>query len=77
MRNSKIKWKAGTEMTADLFTKNLPGTLFEKHASEFVGRDEYHQAAKAKHSKKETSMPAVSKRFDAEYFHIWNELVGD
>jgi hypothetical protein len=35
-------WVAGTEMPADLFTKNLPRPLFEKHTTtSFYGEDEY------------------------------------
>eukprot|EP00957_Ditylum_brightwellii_P087883 6692914-Ditylum_brightwellii.AAC.1 len=28
-------------MRSDIFTKNYPGPLFEKHASKFVGVDKY------------------------------------
>jgi hypothetical protein len=35
------KWIAGTEMPADMFTKNLPRPLFEKHTTTFCGEDEY------------------------------------
>eukprot|EP00957_Ditylum_brightwellii_P161449 12292592-Ditylum_brightwellii.AAC.1 len=28
-------------MRSDIFTKNCPGPLFEKHTSKFVGVDEY------------------------------------
>ena len=75
----KIQWKSGEEMTSDLFTKNLGGPLFEKHASEFVGKDKHHQESKRKrlNRKKETSLPAIKQRFDEEYSRIWNELVGD
>eukprot|EP00957_Ditylum_brightwellii_P017501 1318644-Ditylum_brightwellii.AAC.1 len=34
-------WKSGNKMRSDIFTKNCPGPLFEKHASKFVGLDEY------------------------------------
>ena len=37
----KIVWLSNEDMTSDLFTKNLPGKLFEKHASRFCGNDEY------------------------------------
>jgi hypothetical protein len=28
-------------MRSDIYTKNLPGPLFEKHGSIFVGKDQY------------------------------------
>jgi hypothetical protein len=34
-------WKKGEDMTSDVFTKNLPGPLFEKHIKAFVGEDKY------------------------------------
>jgi hypothetical protein len=34
-------WTAGDGMCRDLFTKNLPHQLYEKHASVFVGHNEY------------------------------------
>ena len=37
----KTVWKSGLDMPADLFTKNLPKPLFEKHAAVFVGKDKY------------------------------------
>jgi len=36
-----VVWQSGEDMTSDLFTKNLHGPLFERHASKFVGVDEY------------------------------------
>ena len=38
----KITWKKGEEMTSDIFTKNLPLKLLEKHGSKFYGEDGYH-----------------------------------
>ena len=38
-------WVSGEENPADLFTKNLQGPLFNKHASNYVGRDEYMDEA--------------------------------
>ena len=37
----EVVWIPTDQMTADIFTKNLPKNLFEKHASVFVGVDEY------------------------------------
>ncbi len=36
-----VNWIPGDEMTSDIYTKNLPGPLFDKHGSKFVGADEY------------------------------------
>jgi hypothetical protein len=38
-----VRWIAGPDNSSDLLTKNLPGPLFEKHASVFCGVDEYMQ----------------------------------
>ena len=35
----KVVWIASTENAADLYTKNLPGPTFDKHAKVFVGND--------------------------------------
>jgi hypothetical protein len=37
-------WVSGDNNPADLFTKNLQGPTFNKHASNFVGHDEYMTA---------------------------------
>lgn len=37
----KVQWIPSANNTADLFTKNLAGTLFDKHAEAFCGIDEY------------------------------------
>ena len=37
----QVIWTPGSEMSSDLFTKNLPGAIFEKHARKFVGEDKY------------------------------------
>jgi hypothetical protein len=34
-------WVSGEKNSADLFTKNLAGPVFDKHTSVFVGRDQY------------------------------------
>ena len=44
LEESKIintNWIPGEEMRSDIYTKNLPGPLFEKHGSIFVGKDQY------------------------------------
>ena len=35
-------WRKGDEMTSDIFTKNLPLQVMERHGKEFYGEDEYH-----------------------------------
>jgi hypothetical protein len=37
----EVKWIAGDDNSADLFTKNLQGPLFEKHTKTYCGDDEY------------------------------------
>ena len=76
-------------MTPDLMTKNLPGPLFEKHASEYVGEDEYFVEAKKRSTTRErrkldgrggeaalNSLEANSS-YDSEYYRIWNPIVND
>ena len=74
-------------MTADLFTKNLSGPLFEKHTSEYVGKDEYYKNKKrikgrvssvskevrdeATISKNETNLSGI----DSEYYRVWNSII--
>ena len=36
-----VVWCKSEDMTADLFTKNLSGPLFNKHTKAFCGHDEY------------------------------------
>jgi hypothetical protein len=36
-------WKAGSENSSDMYTKNLGRREFEKHDAEYVGNDEYMQ----------------------------------
>jgi hypothetical protein len=83
----KVIWKKGDDMTADLFTKNLPGPLFEKHASEYVGKDKYHVEAteKALQRKKAASTDGdgeitlnslgTCRPYDSEYYRVWNEII--
>ena len=40
------EWISGDSMTTDLFTKNLPLPLFERHAKAYVGDDEYMKSSK-------------------------------
>jgi hypothetical protein len=35
------EWTPGEEMTSEIFTKNLPSPLFDRHGAKFVGEDEY------------------------------------
>jgi hypothetical protein len=45
LKESKVidtNWIPGEDMTiSDIYTKNLPGPLFEKHGAKFVGEDQY------------------------------------
>lgn len=41
----EVKWIASEDNSSDLLTKNLPGPLFEKHATVYCGYDEYMQYA--------------------------------
>ena len=36
-----VNWIPTDQMTADIFTKNLAGPLFEFHGSKLFGEDEY------------------------------------
>ena len=38
----KIVWVRGDNNPVDMFTKNLAGPAFNKHAKVYVGVDEYH-----------------------------------
>jgi hypothetical protein len=38
------EWCGGEDMSSDIFTKNCPGKLFDKHIQKFVGYDEYMMA---------------------------------
>ena len=42
-----MQWISGDDMPSDLFTKNLPAPLFEKHASRYVGFNEYMRTLSA------------------------------
>jgi hypothetical protein len=53
-------WIAGTEMPADLFTKNLPRPLFEKHTATFCGEDEYMKSTSD--YMKATVLPGIRKK---------------
>jgi hypothetical protein len=41
----EVRWISGDENSADLFTKNLQGPLFEKHVRVYCGKDEYMRDA--------------------------------
>ena len=52
-------------MTADLFTKNLSGPLFEKHTSEYVGKDKYcNSKMQKKHKAKKIISLAAREELD-------------
>ena len=74
-------------MTADLFTKNLSGPLFEKHASEYVGKDKYYKERKKRKkddekvwedrmkNQEETAFQSISG--NSEYYRIWKTIMYD
>jgi hypothetical protein len=39
--SGEVKWIPTEENSADIFTKNLNGPAFEKHATTYVGIDQY------------------------------------
>jgi hypothetical protein len=42
----RAEWTPGTEMSSDMFTKNLGRPLFEKHIEVDCGADQYSKGAK-------------------------------
>ena len=51
----ECEWCPGTEMTSDIFTKNLPQEIFEKHASKFVQSERWSEKCERekRHSQRE------------------------
>jgi hypothetical protein len=43
LKEHDLKWISTDDNSSDLFTKNLHGPAFEKHAKALVGKDEYMQ----------------------------------
>jgi hypothetical protein len=39
-----VKYLPGSEMCTDLFTKNLPGVIFEKHVKYYMTDDQFKKA---------------------------------
>ena len=68
-------------MTSDLFTKNLGGSLFEKHGSKFYGKDKYHLEALMKKEKSETKKKVATNflAFQAyqEYQEFWLSMIDE
>jgi hypothetical protein len=56
----RVIWKKGADMSSDMFTKNLPRPLFEKHLTKHCGEDVY--MAK-KQDKKEAKRGECQKEF--------------
>ena len=77
----KVKWKSGKLMTSDLFTKNLGGPLFEKHGSEFFGKDKYYMESLMKREQGEprTKVETEFLAFRAyqEYQEFWLSLIDE
>jgi hypothetical protein len=72
----KIIWRSGDEMTSDIFTKNLPPSLFEYHGHKFYGQDEYYYESKTRKGKVETGfIPLESKREFDFYHDVFDDLI--
>jgi hypothetical protein len=41
----RVEWFSSEENGSDLFTKNLPGPLFERHTRTYCGQDEYMKSS--------------------------------
>ena len=44
-------WRSGDEMTGDIFTKNLPPSLFEYYGHKVYSLDKYYNESKTKKGK--------------------------
>jgi len=85
----EVKWKAGDEMTADILTKNLGGTLFAKHAEGLVGKDKYQKGKEADgetkadtdesiHEEEEIGQFNTKKKLSKGqkyYYEVWNSII--
>ena len=62
-----VRWISGTNNELDMFTKNVGGTLYEKHLKQFVGTDKYmsgvsqEESVGRKDKKGVVSPPTVGK----------------
>ena len=63
----KIIHKAGVGMASDIFTKNTPKDIFERHGSKLYGEDKYYKQFVASKAKKDVA--ALSS--------AWNDIAGD
>ena len=74
----KVKWKNGSDMTSDLFTKNLALGLFEKHGSKFYGKDQCY--AERAGGKSGDSIAGKAEARDDElaayYYGAWKDIIG-
>jgi hypothetical protein len=85
----EVKWKSGDEMTADILTKNLFGTLFAKHAEGLVGKDKYQKGNEADsetkadadesiHEEEEIGQFNTKKKLSKGqkyYYEVWNSII--
>ena len=76
----KVKWRSGKDMTADIFTKNLNGPVFEAYAKDFVGDDQYMMKENENiKSEEEINRKGRSQSEIAtlklEYYKYWNKIV--
>jgi hypothetical protein len=65
-------------MTSDIFTMNLPPSLFEYHGHKFYGQDEYYYESKnKKNGKKETGFISVESKREYNLYHdVFDDLIG-
>ena len=63
----RIVHKPGVGMTSDIFAKNTPKDIFERHGSKLYGEDKYYKQFVA--SKAKGDVAALSS--------VWNDIVDD
>ena len=72
----KIIWRSGDEMTSDIFTKNLPPSLFEYHGHKFYGQDEYYYESKTRKGKVETGFISLESKREFDFYHgVFDDLI--
>jgi hypothetical protein len=64
-------------MTSDIFTKNLPPSLFEYHGHKFYGKDKYYYESKNKKGdKKETGFISFECKREYDLYHdVFDDLI--
>jgi hypothetical protein len=64
-------------MTSDIFTKNLPPSLFEYHGHKFYGKDKYYYESKNKKGDtKETGSISFECKRDYDFYcDVFDDLI--